>query len=69
MVASYTVVLKNTVVKTQTVDKVEACDRFPQVDPWSALPGYFSLTFTATSCKDDMEFSKYLAYSTWLSAQ
>ena len=67
MVASNTAVLKNTVAKTQTVGKAEACDGLPQLDPGSALPD--CLTFTITSCKDDMEFSKYLAYSTWLSAQ
>lgn len=41
MIASYIAVLKNIVVKKQTVGKAEACDRPPQLDPGSALPGCF----------------------------
>lgn len=32
----------------------------PLLDPGSALPGYFTLTFTTTYCNDDMKFFKSL---------
>lgn len=60
MIATHTAGSKGITVKPQATGKAEASEAFLLLDPGSALPGYFTLTFTTTYCNDDMKFFKFL---------
>lgn len=57
MLATYVAVSVSVIVKTKTLGKAGASERFPQL-AGSALPGEFSLTSTTTYFKDYIKFSK-----------